>query len=169
MRCAKAVMPPDASAPATCKSTSSLVPQAGMTWSSGDSPSETHTALRSQSQPNPGSDAHGISLACLHRAVDCWDSLKHHALRVFSMGQSTPLESAHMLQGKLGQLLPEFTLWELQRKCWRGLRDEKVLGEALDLLVDHEYLFEREPAKHPKGGRPPSRIFMVNLKSSEEA
>jgi hypothetical protein len=112
---------------------------------------------------------HGISKDCLHRAVDCWDSLKHHALRVFSMGQSTSLESAHMLQGKLGQLLPEFTLRELKRKCWRGLRDEKVLGEALDLLVDHHYLIEQEPVRNPKGGRPPSRSFSVNPITDEKA
>jgi hypothetical protein len=112
---------------------------------------------------------HGISLACLHRAVDCWDTLKHHALRVFSMGQSTPLESAHLLLGKLNMLSQEFTLRELKRKCWRGLRDEKVLGEALDLLVDHHYLIEQEPVRNPKGGRPPSRSFSVNPITDEKA
>jgi hypothetical protein len=112
---------------------------------------------------------HGISKDCLHRAVDCWDSLKHHALRVFSMGQSTSLESAHLLLEKLNMLSQEFTLRELKRKCWRGLRDEKVLGEALDLLVDHHYLIEQEPVRNPKGGRPPSRSFSVNPITDEKA
>jgi len=101
--------------------------------------------------------------------MGCWDTLKHHALRVFSMGQSTPFESAHLLLGKLKMLSQDFTLRDLQRKGWKGLRDEKVLNEALDLLVDHNYLIELELVKHPKGGRPSSRRFSVNPISDEEA
>ena len=85
------------------------------------------------------------------------------------MGQSTPLESAHLLLGKLNMLSQEFTLRDLKRKNWRGLRDEKVLVEALDLLVDHHYLIEQEPVRNPKGGRPPSRSFSVNPITDEKA
>ena len=108
-----------------------------------------------------------VSMSGLSRAVDVWDTLRHHALRVFDMGRTTPIEAAHLLLARLKALSPKFNLRELKRRGWRGLRDEKLLSDALDLLVDHRYLFELEPVRQPKGGRPASRNFSVNPRAIE--
>ena len=110
-----------------------------------------------------------VALPELSRAVDCWDVLRHHAFRVFDMGRTSPVEAAHLLCKKLKRLVPEFSLRELKRKGWSGLRGEGVLEDALDLLTDFGYLKELDPPKNPRVGRPPSRRFLVNPNSVKDA
>ncbi len=97
----------------------------------------------------------------LNRAIDCWDGLRHHASRVFLLTTTTAVESVNELAKKLPLLAPEFTLRDLKRKCWAGLRDERSVLEALEWLCDLGYLQEIVTVR-PNRGRPPSPRFLVN-------
>ena len=70
----------------------------------------------------------------LGRAIDCWEILSKHAHRIFSLSSTTVCESLWNLVKKLPKLAPEFSLRELKRKGWAGLKDDGVITEAVEWL-----------------------------------
>ena len=105
----------------------------------------------------------------LERAIRLWDVLRYHAHRVFGLNQTGDLEAVHLLAARLGKLEPEFSLRDLKQKNWKGLRDNEVLKEALDWLIELGYLRELKPMGKPQGGRPSSRLFAVNPKTFDNS
>jgi hypothetical protein len=109
----------------------------------------------------------GVSSDSLKRAMEVWDVLRHHAAAVYQLGQTSAIEAAHQINARLGKLKKpapqghDFSMRDLKQKGWRGLHEESLLGEALDLLVDTRRIMEVEPPKRIFG-RPPSRRFKVN-------
>jgi len=66
-----------------------------------------------------------------------------HTRRVFDSGQRPVIEAAHAVLRKLasGDLSAEgFTLRDVYRPQWTGLRETAVVGEALGLLCEHRHL-----------------------------
>ncbi len=97
----------------------------------------------------------------LGRAIDCWEILSKHAHRVFSLSSTTVRESLWNLVKKLPKLAPEFSIRELKRKGWAGLKDDGVITEAVEWLCDLGYLQEIE-VKRTLRGRPASQRFNIN-------
>ena len=89
----------------------------------------------------------------LERAIRLWDVLRHHTHRVFGLNRTGDLEAVHLLAARLGKLEPELRLRDLKQKNWKGLRDNEVLKEVLDWLIELGYLRELEPMVKPQGVR----------------
>ena len=101
----------------------------------------------------------------LERAIGVSDVVGHHAKRIFSLTQTGTLEVAHLLASRLNKLEPSFSLRELKQKNWRHTSDNEVLLDAIDCLVELNYLKEIQTDSRGKPGRPSSRKFLVNPKA----
>jgi len=100
----------------------------------------------------------------LNRAVDIWDVLRQHANAVYSLGQTSTLEAARLIYARIRKLMDKdfkFSVRDIKQKKWRGIRDEKLIDEVVDLLVEKDIVKELEPPPGFKG-RPSSRRFLVN-------
>ena len=100
----------------------------------------------------------------LNRAVDIWDVLRHHANAVYSLGQTSTLEAARLIYARIRKLMDKdskFSVRDIKQKKWRGIHDDKLIDEVLELLVEKDIVNELEPPPGIKG-RPPSRRFLVN-------
>merc|ERR1711991_1048024 len=101
----------------------------------------------------------------LERAIGVWDVVRHHAKRIFSLTQTGTLEVAHLLVSRLNKLEPSFSLRDLKQKNWRHTSDNESLLDAIDWLVELNYLKEIQTDSRGKPGRPSSRKFIVNPKA----
>ena len=101
----------------------------------------------------------------LERAIGVWDVVRHHAKRIFSLTQTGTLEVAHLLVSRLNKLEPSFSLRDLKQKNWRHTSDNEVLLDAIDWLVELNYLKEIQTDSRGKPGRPSSKKFLVNPKA----
>ena len=106
-----------------------------------------------------------IAIDELERAIGVWDVVRHHAKRIFSLTQTGTLEVAHLLVSRLNKLEPSFSLRDLKQKNWRHTSDNEVLLDAIDWLVELNYLKEIQTDSRGKPGRPSSRKFIVNPKA----
>ena len=100
----------------------------------------------------------------LNRAVDIWDVLRHHANAVYSLGQTSTLEAARLIYARIRKLMDKdskFSVRDIKQKKWRGINDDKLIDEVLELLVEKDIVKELE-TPHVIKGRPPSRRFLVN-------
>ena len=100
----------------------------------------------------------------LNRAVDIWDVLRHHANAVYSLGQTSTLEAARLIYARIRKLMDKdskFSVRDIKQKKWRGIHDDKLIDEVLELLVEKDIVKELE-TPHVIKGRPPSRRFLVN-------
>ena len=100
----------------------------------------------------------------LNRAVDIWDVLRHHANAVYSLGQTSTLEAARLIYARIRKLMDKdskFSVRDIKQKKWRGIHDDKLIDEVLELLVEKDIVKELETPNVIKG-RPPSRRFLVN-------
>lgn len=100
----------------------------------------------------------------LNRAVDIWDVLRHHANAVYSLGQTSTLEAARLIYARIRKLMDKdfkFSVRDIKQKKWRGIHDDKLIDEVLELLVEKDIVKElgRPPGIN---GRPSSRRFLVN-------
>jgi len=106
----------------------------------------------------------------LNRSVDIWDVLRHHANAVYSLGQTSTLEAARLIYARIRKLIDKdskFSVRDIKQKKWRGIHDDKLIDEVLELLVEKDIVNELEPPPGIKG-RPPSRRFLVNPLALEE-
>ena len=99
-----------------------------------------------------------------NRAVDVWDILRQHAEVFYNLEHINDIEAAHLLNSRLRKLEPAFSASDVKQRKWRGLRDDKLIDEALDRLVSADRILEVEPPRL-KRGRPLSRRFFVNPKA----
>ena len=73
----------------------------------------------------------------------------------------------HLLVKKLPSLAPEFSIREVERKSWSGLKDNATILDASEWLCDLGYLAEIGPPL-PQRGRPPGPRFKINPKALEK-
>ena len=73
----------------------------------------------------------------------------------------------HLLVKKLPSLAPEFSIREVERKSWSGLKDNATILDASEWLCDLGYLSE-VPVPRLKRGRPGSPEFKINPKAWEK-
>jgi hypothetical protein len=90
--------------------------------------------------------------------------LRHHANAVYSLGQTSTLEAARLIYARIRKLMDKdskFSVRDIKQKKWRGIHDDKLIDEVLELLVEKDIVMELE-TPHGIKGRPSSRRFLVN-------
>jgi hypothetical protein len=105
-----------------------------------------------------------VDIDALNRAVDIWDVLRHHANAVYSLGQTSTLEAARLIYSRIRKLMDKdskFSVRDIKQKKWRGINDDKLIDEVLELLVEKDIVKELEKP-HVIKGRPSSSRFLVN-------
>ncbi|ENV18713.1 MULTISPECIES: YfjI family protein [Acinetobacter] len=112
----------------------------------------------------------GVSLNCVEMAIKWCDYLESHARRIYGMVLHSSTFKASALAIKLKKLnhneawrLDGFTARDVHRKNWKGLTELNAVNEALELLVDYDWLNEQEIESTVRGGRP-SKRYLINPK-----
>lgn len=107
------------------------------------------------------------------RAVKWCDYLESHARRIYSLAIDAKQSSAARLAKKIeaGHLGMEFKLRDVQAKKWGLLTKKEIIQEAIDHLIDKDWLREVVPATgNTTGGRPETAItYQVNPKIFSES
>lgn len=103
-----------------------------------------------------------VSLAALLRALVWAEYLETHAHRAYASVTSTKLAGARNLLTKIkgGHLPNPFTARDVYGKGWSGLGDHKIVGEALQVLADHDWLRETTL----RTGGHPKTVYAINPK-----
>jgi hypothetical protein len=107
----------------------------------------THVAAR---------DTGPISSVAVNRAIKWAEFLEKHAWRAYASANVVNANAAHaILRGMwTGRLKTTFTAREVQRANLLGLDNTDTIRNALELLIDHNWLtFEKVPTGN-RGGRP---------------
>lgn len=94
-----------------------------------------------------------ISAGTLHKALKWWPYLKSHATRIYGIVDDQSLANAKKLLTKRADLTDGFTVRDIRRKGWGGMKDNEQIDIAIDLLVDHNFLIEILPTAG-QSGRP---------------
>lgn len=94
-----------------------------------------------------------ISKITILKAITYTDVLISHARRVFALGENRVFALANSFLGKIkkGDLKQGFTRREVTRKGWSALNKAEIVQDVLDLLVDYDYLVEKQftgPHRH---------------------
>lgn len=96
-------------------------------------------------------DASEVSLASFEKAL-LWDRyLKSHALRIYGGMIDPNIFNAQTILKRRNKLPSIFKSKEVQQKGWSGLADSESVRNAIQLLVEHQYLIE---LIEQTGGRP---------------
>ena len=95
-----------------------------------------------------------VSLKALQSALLWAEYLETHAERAYACVTSAKMSGAGLLLGKVrgGYLPSPFTARDVYGKGWSGLGDSKLVAEALQILVEYEWLREAvlRTGGHPK-------------------
>jgi putative DNA primase/helicase len=104
-----------------------------------------------------------ISKTSLLRALAFATYLESHARRVYGSGTESELAAAQAILKHIrgGDLKDGFTARDVHRPRWAHLTDHEQVAAGLTLLVDLDYLAERQQALGPQGGRPKT-TYMIN-------
>ncbi len=115
-----------------------------------------------------------VSKRCAEMAIEWCEYLETHARRIYGL----VLQSATMKAGTLCQKLKNlkdddwrtkgFTSRQVQQKNWKGLTDTGSVNDALDILVDSDWLALEEIEPTIKGGRP-SKRYWINPRIFEKS
>jgi hypothetical protein len=87
-------------------------------------------------------------------ALDWSDYLISHANRIFSWASNSYIDAAKLLIKRRNKLPAMFKCRDICQKNWTGLTNAKEVYEAIELLIDHNYLLEFHSNVGIKGGRP---------------
>ncbi len=87
------------------------------------------------------------------QALAWGDYLETHATRLYASVSTPDVSAAKMILKKIRSrnLSSVMSVREIQRKQWSGLSDNDTIKSGLKLLVDHDWLFEKDIRT---GGRP---------------
>ena len=101
-----------------------------------------------------------VSHRALTTALAWGEYLESHAARAYACVTAAKLSGARLLLAKVksSHLPSEFTARDVYGKNWSGLGDAKLVTEALDILVDHDWL----GASTAKTGGHPKTTYTVN-------
>jgi hypothetical protein len=85
-----------------------------------------------------------ITLETALKAIAYTEVLTTHARRVFALGENQIFALAQILIGKIkkGDLEQGFTIREVARKQWSGLKAKDTVQDVVGLLLDYGYLRE---------------------------
>jgi hypothetical protein len=85
-----------------------------------------------------------ITLETALKAIAYTEVLTTHARRVFALGENQIFALAQILVGKIkkGDLEQGFTIREVMRKQWSGLKAKDTVQDVIGLLIDYGYLRE---------------------------
>lgn len=103
-----------------------------------------------------------ISKANAELALRWYLFLKPHVIRIYSGSTNAPIAAAKNLLRKREKLEETFSIRDIRRKGWIGLKESKSIEQALEVLVDHNYLREVLPSISPARGRPTVRYRWIN-------
>ena len=87
-------------------------------------------------------------------ALKWYEFLKSHAMRIYHAFDTSKLEAAKRLLARKDKLPDTFTVRDVRRKGWAGLKDNTSINAALDVLTDHYHLIEIDIKSGGNGGRP---------------
>lgn len=114
-----------------------------------------------------------VSKRCAEMAIEWCEYLESHARRIYGLVLQSASMKAGALSRKLENLKNEddwrirgFTSREVQRKNWKGLTSPEAITDALDILIDNEWLVLEEIESSIRGGRPTKR-YWINPKIYE--
>ena len=114
-----------------------------------------------------------VGKRCAEMAIEWCDYLESHARRIYGLVLQSSTMKAGSLCQKLQRLKEDsewrvngFTSREIHRKNWKGLTDIESVNDALDILVDGEWLALEEIEPTVRGGRP-SKRYWINPKIYE--
>ncbi|WP_432472078.1 YfjI family protein [Amphritea sp. HPY] len=95
-----------------------------------------------------------VSKESLLRALTWAPFLQSHALRIYSISNSSAMDSAKLILKRRSGLNPIFTVRDIRRKGWAALTESSDIQDAINCLLDHNYLIEMNRPSGPSGGRP---------------
>ena len=98
-----------------------------------------------------GKEAVGIDAT--KRALLWADYLISHAYRLYSIAINQDIENARLILKRKQDLNNPFSAREIYRKGWTGLNEINVVNEALECLIEYNYLVEIPLPPSPQGGR----------------
>lgn len=109
-----------------------------------------------------------VDLEHLTMAVDFCRYLESHLDRVYSLGPTPWVEGLKSLSKRLanGDLGTEFSVRDLIKKDWTGLREKETVKEALKVLEQANWV-RPVPIEHGAQGGRPSEKYTVNPKIAE--
>jgi len=102
--------------------------------------------------------SNNVSVEATSMALDWADYLISHANRIYSWANNLSIEIAKLIYKRRKKLPVPFKARDITNTGWSGMGSTKDIYEALELLVDHNYLTEQQPVIGASGGRP-SRVF----------
>jgi hypothetical protein len=94
-----------------------------------------------------------VGESATRRALGWAEYLLSHARRVYAAGEAMVENGARLILERRNRLPGQFTLRDIQRKCWAGLGDRDVVQACLDLLVTTYHCREFAGVSGPEGGR----------------
>lgn len=115
------------------------------------------------------------------RAALAWcEVLESHMMRIYSTVTDSANIKASYLADKIMKMVRKgadktdetdwlehgFTARQLIRKGWKGLNDADDVLNALEILVEHDWLSWREIPSTGQGGRPTER-YSINSRLTE--
>lgn len=108
-----------------------------------------------------------VNVRATKRALRWFGYLQAHALSVYGMSGTAHVNAAKHLLEKIqeGKLSQQFTLREVKRKGWSGLATDDAVGNALDVLVQRNWL---RVSAQDTGGRP-AEVYTVHPQALTKA
>ncbi len=91
------------------------------------------------------------------RALEWADYLRSHANRVYSLVSNAGVIGAKIILNRESKLPNLFTSRDIQRKGWAGLATHSDVQDAIDLLLEHRWIFAEPIDTTKQGGRPSIR------------
>jgi hypothetical protein len=82
-----------------------------------------------------------ISALSLARACEWFDYLKSHAEAIYAMVIHSQYDNARRILNSRHKLNKLFTMREIKLKGWSGLTENSDIIQAIELLLEHRYLF----------------------------
>lgn len=106
-----------------------------------------------------------VGKAALLSALKWSEFLEAHAERFYAAASNSAADGAATILQHIrrGALAERFTAREVHRRGWTNLTDRERVGDALDMLGEHDFVREIEVSLSARGGRP-STLYVVNPK-----
>lgn len=114
---------------------------------------------------NGGRQSVGITATAM--ALEWADYLKSHAERLYSIGLNRGIDGAHIILQRKDKLQATFKAREIKLNGWKGLGSIELVNEALQCLIDHNYLRANKTPTTDTGGRPTIEYSWIDYESEE--
>ncbi len=108
---------------------------------------------------NPRKPNESIGKKDLEKSIKWAQYLESHAMKIYGMSLNNELKYALLISKRFKKLQNPFTLREVRQKNWSELKTNKIIQNALDILVDHKYL-RVQNIKNSSGGRPSTKYYI---------